>query len=119
MFNPETSTNEKNQDQTDTDQAGNQSSYIDLELLTCSIWRKIFGAWKSVHFLNLIWVEQGVFLFCYFWNFRQTNAVFWAFVWRFDSFSVNNISSSLHHSFLSKKNIKGFVINQKIVEITL
>ena len=28
MFNPETSTNEKNQDQTDTDQAGNQSSYI-------------------------------------------------------------------------------------------
>ena len=23
-------------------------------------------------------IHQGVFLFCYFWNFRQTNAVCWA-----------------------------------------
>ena len=37
---------------------GRQSVELYRSIITCWIWRNFLGAWKSVHFLNLIWVDS-------------------------------------------------------------
>ena len=50
----------------------NSCKYISLKL---ELW--YCHSWCNGNIFIRIRNIQGVFLFCYFWNFRQTNAVYW------------------------------------------